>query len=381
MSDLPVLVCKLNTGCYNSTDFFADQAAEALEKLGQEVRIFEWNKDGADGLEKLFDVPFLAVLDFNSKLPRMRADDRPVLDYLNGPKYDWLLDHPLYHHNALESITPKQDFHVLCLDRLHAEYVNRLYPAVRSAVMLPLGGVAGRRIPWKQKKAAETLIFCGTYCEPELIMDCILQSPDEIRDTSLKMIELMKQNPDITVENAYHRASGKTPGPIGMQMNFLADTYIRAYFREKILDVLLDADLPVHLYGPNWLDYAAKRKIEKKLLHGEISYEKSLEIQSEHGIVLNIMPWFKAGAHDRIFTAMSAESICLTDTSEYLAQQFTEGREYAGYDLKRLSELADQVRELLSQPARMQEIAQTGYASVTACHMWKHRMEEFLQML
>lgn len=39
-------------------------------------------------------------------------------------------------------------------------------------------------------------------------------------------------------------------------------------------------------------------------------------------IALNVMPWFKDGAHDRVFTAMLQGTAALTDDSRYLREEW-----------------------------------------------------------
>lgn len=45
---------------------------------------------------------YRAVFDFNSLLPRLAMDDgTPVIDLFDGPFYDYIVDHPLFHYNCL----------------------------------------------------------------------------------------------------------------------------------------------------------------------------------------------------------------------------------------------------------------------------------------
>lgn len=383
-----ILVCKCNSGCYNSTDYFADQLAMELRRLGQPVRLFDWKKEGAEGLESLFTQSFRAIVDFNSKLPGMEADGRPVLEYLNGPFYDWILDHPLYHHHALKKAVG-HDFHVLCLDDDHAVYLQKWYPAVRSVhrIMLaaPVMGAVKQR-QWSMK--IRTPVFCGTYCDPRIIERCIHEGPEDVQESNRQIAMELIRHPARTIEDAtmeFYQANHSdltaVEFPLMMQMNFLADTYARAYFREKMLDVLFEAGQPVDLYGPNWEEYAQKRQIDKKWVHPEISYEKTLEIQAEHGIVLNIMPWFKNGVHDRIFTAMAGHSVCLSDPSGYTRHTFSEGVDYVPFELDHLEVLPELVKTLQADPVGTERIADSGWAAVQEKHLWGNRARELLQIL
>lgn len=79
-------------------------------------------------------------------------------------------------------------------------------------------------------------------------------------------------------------------------------------------------------------------------------------------ISLNVLPWFQNGAHDRIFTAMLQKSVALTDGNDYLRELFGDKKELVFYSLDAIEELPQLVRELLSHPKQLQEIADCGYA-------------------
>ncbi len=74
------------------------------------------------------------------------------------------------------------------------------------------------------------------------------------------------------------------------------------------------------------------------------------------------MPWFKAGLHDRIFTAMLNETVCVTDTSDVIERLFTNHRELVSFPLIEKDVLPQLVRELLENPRRAEEIARQGFA-------------------
>jgi spore maturation protein CgeB len=96
---------------------------------------------------------------------------------------------------------------------------------------------------------------------------------------------------------------------------------------------------------------------------------------------LNVMPWFKNGAHDRIFTAMLQKSVSLTDDSQFLREEFTDRKELVFYDLKEWKELPGLVRELLRQPELLQNIADTGYQCANSAHTWRSRAHRLINLL
>ena len=77
-------------------------------------------------------------------------------------------------------------------------------------------------------------------------------------------------------------------------------------------------------------------------------------------IALNVMPWFKDGAHDRVFTAMLQGTVALTDDSRYLREECRDGENICFYSLRALEQLPDQVVSLLEDPVRMAELAERG---------------------
>ena len=93
------------------------------------------------------------------------------------------------------------------------------------------------------------------------------------------------------------------------------------------------------------------------------------------------MPWFKDGAHDRVFNAMANGSLCLTDHSIYLDEILTEGENVAFYDLKDLNALPDIAKKLLANEKRMERIARNGFELTMGEHTWACRVRQLEEML
>lgn len=87
-------------------------------------------------------------------------------------------------------------------------------------------------------------------------------------------------------------------------------------------------------------------------------------------ISVNVMPWFKDGAHDRIFNSQLNGAVCISDSSIYLREIFTEGQDILFF---RQSDVGEAVRitwELLKDEDRMQQIADAGYRTAAGGHTW-----------
>ena len=75
-------------------------------------------------LEALCGQSFDAVIDYNSKLPGAVLDDgTPFLNHIQAPFYNYILDHPVYHHANLSVLL--ENYHVICIDDDHNKYISK----------------------------------------------------------------------------------------------------------------------------------------------------------------------------------------------------------------------------------------------------------------
>ena len=68
------------------------------------------------------------------------------------------------------------------------------------------------------------------------------------------------------------------------------------------------------------------------------------------------MPWFKDGAHDRVFNSILNGTVSVTDTSKYLCWELKEGQGVCYYDLAHMERLPELVGDLLADDARREGI-------------------------
>ena len=105
------------------------------------------------------------------------------------------------------------------------------------------------------------------------------------------------------------------------------DICMRSYFRGEIIKSLVEEEIPVHVFGANWDKLDCKKK-EYLIPNGrEVDSVTCARAIADARISLNIMPWFKDGAHDRVFTAMLQHTLSLTDDSKYLREIAADGKE------------------------------------------------------
>lgn len=153
---------------------------------------------------------------------------------------------------------------------------------------------------------------------------------------------------------------------------------MRSYFRGEIIKSLVDAKMPVHVFGANWEKLDCKKK-EYLISNGrEVDSVTCVKSIADARISLNIMPWFKDGAHDRVFTAMLQHTLSLTDDSRYLREIAADGKALVYYPLEQRERLPELVRDLLAKPETCTQIAENGYRLAEREHTWKQRARELV---
>lgn len=95
------------------------------------------------------------------------------------------------------------------------------------------------------------------------------------------------------------------------------DIYVRNYWRREAVKVLVDSGIQVDVFGKGWDELTCGHP-ENMILHPQTTSEECLKAIAASKISLNVMPWFKDGAHDRVFNSILNGTVSVTDTSKYL---------------------------------------------------------------
>lgn len=376
------LLFQLKSVCYNSYTYFSNSLAKELTACSHAVEIFSTEKEPAEAMERFVGRQFDGMIDFNSGLPKVKMeDDTYFLDQVDAPFYDVILDHPLYHHDMLKH--PLKNFHVICLDENHKTYIETYYPHIASVHVLPMTGedMAKDKAGYPEKTI--DFLFSGSYTSPKEVASSIEDIPDFMGDITKDLIERMKKDPGLTQEAALTALLPDLDEiveelfPLHMQACFLADSYIRAWRREELLTALAKSGISMTLCGNGW-HKSPLAEFANVTIIDDTDFKDTFSYFRQAKITLNIMPEFKSGAHDRVYSAMLNHSLCLTDPSIMLDEQFQDGKELIFYPADRPDILCQTVKELLDHPKKIKEISESGYQKALAEHTWKSRAKDFL---
>lgn len=368
MSGKPILFVSVNDRCYASYRFFAARLAEAVERQGMETAwCYLPEGSGKDEgswdrvLQEVLGKPYLAVVDFNSFLPKLSADGRNLIDLFEAPFYHVVLDHPLYHHAALSANTDLQL--VVCVDERHADYVRANYPRIKQVWTQTIPGTAGALADTPFRERKNEILFCGTYEEPQQYWNLMDGLPTELKKECRLLAEQMLKQPDRTMEELlaviWNKRGyvGNMYGPhfaARMQADFLADAYVRNLRRKQVVEALVKAKLPLALFGQGWGQIGGRAG-------GMLSYENYVNCIGGYRFALHCMPGFVCGGHDRIGNAMQNGAVCISERTQYTRQCYEQGDAvYLGYETGRIDELIAQCEYGLSNPQDAEEIAASG---------------------
>lgn len=379
----PILIFCSREICYCSGNFFAHQLGAAFEELGFEAEVCEFTRedDFDQVLEPLTGNAYRAIVDFNSLLPRLEMEDgTPFLEQLKGPFFDYVLDHPLFHYNAL--VREAENFHAIVLDEGQKEYVRRYHPHLAGVHMMPLG--ATEALFQGEKLPADKVLFMGTYDSPEAVYPLVQEAPEPLKTYMKHLIERRISEPTLPMEEAFRHYLKEqdlefSDADFSLLMNAMypVDAYIRDYFRKAAVDELLERGVPVLAVGEGWQKYRHAREC---LLTREksVSFERSFEKIAREQILLNVSPMFNRGLHDRVLAGMANHTVVLTDENPYLQKHLKNRETAAFYSLHKIETLADFAEELLEDRRLREHIAEQAYLEFSSKHTWRHRAEQIL---
>lgn len=296
-------------------------------------------------------------------------------DIWKVPCINVLVDHPMYYFDTLDN-APSYGI-VACADRYHTDYIKRFYPTVRNTLFLPTAGECIKPFHELKPFAERTIdvLFIGSY---KYHNDIIYDEFDK------ELEQELLTNPCKTFENAVEDCLNRKGNVLSenelkafIQRHRFVDVNTTALFRKKIIEILVNAGIPVTIYGNGW-DNLEVFHHPNFIYKGLVSPEDGIRLMENSKIVLNHMAWFKAGASERIFEAMLQGAIALTDGSEYLKEELTDMQHYVLYSLESIEKLPQSIKTLLSDSRLIESIRKKGYHQALTKHTWLNRTKSLV---
>ncbi|MGN0318144.1 MAG: glycosyltransferase [Lachnospira sp.] len=400
----PVLVFMGEQMCFGVLDEFAVGFAEALKKSGHPVILYDagigqnskrdMKPDKRTVLYNLAKRHFRAVVGFQTSLFAEEMPDGNILgNVFDCPKFQFIFDHPLYISYYL--MLPIKDYYVLAQDAGYARYVADYYDNVAGAYHLPPAGQFSERDGSRQEETEKIydLSFVGSYHDYRERLQGIKSLSLKERRYALKLINLLKHNPKYSMEKGLSlilKEEGteeaerilRDKRTFIITLHHMADAgrIIMFYYREKVISKLLASGIELHVFSDTWKKAPFADDVNLHI-HPDVTYKNGLKIMEQSYMTLNIMSWHKEGMTERIANSMLNKAVCVSDTTIYLKEHFTDGENIVLFELDNIDELIGKIISLNKNRDKLNDIACNAYSLAMSEHTWDNRVVEFEKIL
>lgn len=378
-------------GAYSTLDLFTDYIIDGFNRLGFTTMVFDIN-DMAGSFGRLAEFASHnvdAVITFNNLGFVLELEkDHIVWDQLRIPCINILMDHPLCYRSTILKRPARST--ILTIDRNHVKYLKRFYPGINAAFM-PHQGLDFTNIPLRPLSERSTnVLYVGSLsvdlCEP-IMPDYSKYTDFDPKTMASEVIDHLIHNTSVTVEDGIeqwltdhgHCYDDNTLADIITDFRFI-ECHATSYYREKSIETLVNAGIDVEVYGRGWENRPCFNN-PHFIYKGLVSAADAVARMYDSKIVLNTLTWFKDGTHDRIYNAMFAKAVALTETSIYLNETLHNKEDVMLFTLDQINELPDKVNYLLTDINEAQQIADNGYELACREYSTDCRVQELLNYL
>ena len=308
-------------------------------------------------------------------------------DCIDGPKFHFIFDHPLWMKEHLEQ-GPKE-YYIFTHGKDYQNFVTRYFgDRVKACYLLPPAGNddGGGADLWERARNLD-VTFVGTWYDYRERLAFIRNTKTKERYLANRFLLIMKKNPKLRAEEAFMQALSDYGISLGDEdfKNVLFDLKqvcfaIMTYYREKVMQTLLEEGLTIHVYGESWKKSPLTR-FDGLICHPQVTVEESIEVWKDSKVSLNVMSWHKGGFTERIANMLLCGTVAVSDVSDYLTENFVDGKELLLFDLKEVNVLADRIKGILADEKLRRQIARAGCEKGRRLHTWERRTDEFLAIL
>lgn len=373
-----VLIC-VHYNLYESKIYFADKFKDALERRGIQAVVMDSSNGEQIDFPKYYDFS----CSFNMTMPM--ADGRYFWDVIKKPHWNILVDPFFYYTDYLKSE------HVIlsCVDRLDCEHLKS--PQFDRAFFWPHAVERDLNYDPKAEKPYDVVMLGSCYDEESLKQHWRSGTTPQVTKVIEEAIEIVLCDNKTHIYDATRQALNNnqlTPKEVPLsKVLFYVDNYSRGHDRVQLIKSIKNAH--VHVFGGTcWRDEKPILGWSNSLIdmpnvtvHPAVPYAESLEIMKKSKIVLNSMPFFKSGTHERIFTSLACGALPITSDNLWVRENFLDGRDLKIYSPKGWDKVNDWVDDYLNHEKKRQEIVDQGRAIVMNDHTWDNRVEEMIRAL
>ncbi|MCR4896853.1 MAG: glycosyltransferase [Lachnospiraceae bacterium] len=421
------------TGSVETLDYFSLQLADAFLSGGRDVFVWDLRRSefSRAAFDALPDPENTTIVSFNFTgfcnedvtLLSEEESGRPGETVFEEKGLEILcicVDSPIYYVPHL--LSGVRGLHPVCIDRNHAAFLERFFPAYGKALYLPSAGnllpsvsrrisgetvfpglhaAEGGREKWFEladfpsfeewTRREIPVIFTGNYVPQEKLRKGIRHLAPEYVAFLEECIRDFELDPDLPMEEGLLRRIDETfyePGEAHDREEDLKALYslsyvdlsVRTLYRGRLIRTLAEAGIPMFLTGKDWELLPCGRPENLRSTGHEITSAECLKWLQKSRISLNLMPWFKKGVHDRIFQSQLCGCAVLTDPTEELLADYADGGNIALYGIADMQSAVKACAVMLEDTDGTYRMAKAGYVTAAAHHTWAQRAKALGRM-
>lgn len=361
---------------YDTLRVFTHQVEAAFQRQGIETRAIDLAEvQFTDVVKEARDLNADVTCCFNGVLPN---EQRGFLcEFLDIPHIAWIVDPPY-------EFLPLKDSPYNLIGCVDASYCQ-LYKALGcdNAIFLPHGCEGS--IADNEEKTFEVALIgtCLDSRKQEEQWKELL--PDEVVKLLYRASEQVFTDHCTTPLEALCELSGHSLAELEtatiadislMQLWVQLERYLRGRDRLELVDTIDNAEL--HIFGRDW-DVAFPNPKPNVHIHPPIDYLQAMEVMAKSKIVINSVPVFKHGGHERIFTAPCRGAAVLANDSHYIRNHFEPGVDILTYSLADKSRVNAILRDYLDDEAKRSGLVTVAREKILASHTWDQRVKALLR--
>lgn len=358
-------------------DTFTPGFIEGFRQSGMEVFEADLSQNNVAQLNQALAAKPAFVFSFNGIRAALDVGGRSWHDVTGSPLVVMLLDHPLYHLDVIKE--PIENMIFLTVDKKHAKFISQDLGDKRPCYFFPHGGMCAENIPTTKEI---DVMFAGSLENPLELQQKINALPKDSRKLVQGIITCMKGQSDLSIEEAARKIAFSNNDSVDPPWFYdnatfltLADRFVRHEKRYRVLKLLAQEGLlSAWGWGEGWRQL--KTEVRDLDFRGEASTGEILQYMGQSKIVLNVLPGFTAGSHERVLSSLRNAAVTISDKSTWLSEEFEEGKEIIFFDWDRLKDLPQQLKALLNNTEHCQIIAENGRKKAEEKHTWACRAKQ-----
>lgn len=379
---------------YGVVNAFTSELSKALAARGVTTSVIDIRRPHEEVAQDLSDVcdadDVIALFGFNALGSTIKVDGAPLHEALGVPFISYLVDHPIFHAEALTRLANQP---VLCVDNAHVRFLEGF--GMPQAHYAPHAGATPGTFygapAWKSRP--ERMLFAGSF-EPldslrarlaAVITDDLAAVDAAIQPLSEAFEALADEGPfhdddSLIAHASTHPLTFEVQQFMGISAHFT--TLLRCLIlwhrnrnRHVMIKALDDLGCPVDIHGEGW----ESAGLRNHRIKGPLPFAQLVEAIPNYRFVLNQSPLFGDGLHDRIVHGALSGSVVCTERNPQTAALIDNGAA-VGHSSGNAAEIAEAVTRLDGTDEGA-AIAAKGRQMATFEHTWAARAAKIMSVL